>query len=135
MAGLTEAEDISDIAFAYMGSKALFAAIKFDIFTVLAEGPLYAETLADKVGLPPERCRTLMTALTVLDLTTVDDAGRFANSPAADAFLVKGAKYDFSDYLDRQVGQQVQHGRSRRLARVVHHPFTAGGHRPGSPGT
>ncbi|EAQ10977.1 ubiquinone/menaquinone biosynthesis C-methylase UbiE [Maritimibacter alkaliphilus HTCC2654] len=107
MAGLTEAEDISDIAFAYMGSKALFAAIKFDIFTTLAAGPLDAGTLAQRVGLPTERCRTLMTALTSLDLTTVDDDGTFANSPAAAAFLVKGAKYDFSDYLERQVGQQM----------------------------
>ncbi|MAM62803.1 methyltransferase [Maritimibacter sp. UBA3975] len=107
MTGLTEAEDISDIAFAYMGSRALFAAIRFDIFTALADGPLQAAVLAEKAGLPVERCRTLMTALTGLGLTTVDGAGRFANSAAADAFLVKGAKYDFSDYLERQVGQQM----------------------------
>lgn len=107
MAGLTEAEDISDIAFAYMGSKALFAAIKFDIFTALAQKPMTADVLAEKVGLPPERCRTLLTALTSLGVTLVDEDGTFANSPAAEAFLVKGAKYDFSDYLERQVGQQM----------------------------
>jgi ubiquinone/menaquinone biosynthesis C-methylase UbiE len=106
MAGLTEAEEISDIAFAYMGSKALFAAIRFDIFTILADGPRTADAIAEAAGLPPERCRTLMTALTSLGLTTAD-GDLFANSQAAEAFLVKGAKYDFSDYLSRQVGQQM----------------------------
>jgi len=107
MAGLSEAEEISDIAFGYMGSKALFAALEFGVFTALAEGALGNDELAAAVGLPPGRCRTLMTALTALGLTVADGQGRYANSDAAQAFLVRGAKYDFGDYLRLQVGRQM----------------------------
>ena len=106
MAGLTEAEEISDIAFGYMGSKALFAALDFGVFTHLSGGARSAADVARAAGLPEERCRTLMTALTALGLTVREGEG-FANAPAAEAFLVKGAKYDFGDYLRLQVGRQM----------------------------
>lgn len=103
---LTSAEEISDIAFGFMGSKALFAALHFGVFTHLAEGPMTAEELGAASGLPAERARTLLTALASLSLVAVED-GRFENSPAAEAFLVKGAKYDFGDYLRLQVDRQM----------------------------
>jgi predicted O-methyltransferase YrrM len=106
MTVLTEAEEISDIAFGYMGSKALFAGLHFGIFTKLDEGPASVDEIASKIGLPRERCRTLLTALTALGLTETRE-GTYANSPAAERFLVKGAKYDFGDYLRLQVGQQM----------------------------
>ncbi|MGM0585922.1 MAG: methyltransferase [Pseudomonadota bacterium] len=103
---LKSAEEISDIAFGFMGSKALFAALHYGVFTNLAEGPRTAEEVAKASGLPTERARTLLTALASLGLVSVED-GRFANAPAADAFLVKGAKYDFGDYLRLQVDRQM----------------------------
>lgn len=103
---LTEAEQISDIAFGFMGSKALFAALHNGLFTHLAAAPLTAEEAAAAAGLHPERARTLLTALASLGLVTVE-GDRFANSPAADAFLVKGARYDFGDYLRLQVDRQM----------------------------
>lgn len=103
---LTEAEQISDIAFGFMGSKALFAALQFGLFTALAKGPKTPEELGAEIDLHPERCRTLLTALTALGLTTVSGS-RFANCPAADNFLVKGRKYDFGDYLRLQVDRQM----------------------------
>ncbi|MEO1689552.1 MAG: methyltransferase dimerization domain-containing protein, partial [Pseudomonadota bacterium] len=103
---LTEAEQISDIAFGFMGSKALFAALHHGLFTALAAGPLTAEEAGAAAGLHPERARTLLTALVSLGLVTVD-ASRYGNSPAAEAFLVKGAKYDFGDYLRLQVDRQM----------------------------
>ncbi len=103
---LTEAEQISDIAFGFMGSKALFAALHVGVFTALSDAPQTPEALGPKIGLHPERCRTLLTALAGLGLVTVE-ADRFANSPAADAFLVKGRKYDFGDYLRLQVDRQM----------------------------
>lgn len=107
MTALTSAEEISDIAFGFMGAKALFAALHFDLFTDLA-GPekKTAEQIATSTGLHPERSRTLLTALASLGLVEAED-GRFGNSPAADAFLVKGAKHDFGDYLRLQVDQQM----------------------------
>lgn len=103
---LTEAEEISDIAFGFMGSKALFAALHLGVFTALAKGAQTPEELGPRIDLHPERCRTLLTALTGLRLVSVE-SGRFANSPAADAFLVKGRKYDFGDYLRLQVDRQM----------------------------
>lgn len=107
-APLTEAEQISDVAFGFMGSKALFAALHHGVFTALAEGSLTAEALGAATGLHPERARTLATALASLGLLTAEAEGdRFANSPAADAFLVRGAKHDFGDYLRLQVDRQM----------------------------
>jgi SAM-dependent methyltransferase len=103
---LTSAEEISDIAFGFMGSKALFAALHYGVFTNLADGPKTAEEVGAACGLPAERARTLLTAVASLGLVSVKD-GRFANAPAADAFLVKGAKYDFGDYLRLQVDRQM----------------------------
>ena len=70
---LTTAEEISDIAFGFMGSKALFAALHFGVFTHLAEGPMTAEELGKAAGLPAERARTLLTAVASLGLVSVDD--------------------------------------------------------------
>ncbi len=103
---LTEADEISHIAFGFMGSKALFAALEFKVFTHLAQAQMTAAELADRADIHPDRAETLLTALAGLGLVSVAD-GRFANSPAAEAFLVKGAKYDFGDYLRLQVGQQM----------------------------
>lgn len=103
---LTRAEEISDVAFGFMGSKALFAALHHGVFTELAGGPKTAEELGAATGLHAERARTLLTALAGLGLVSVEE-GRFANSPAAEAFLVKGAKYDFGDYLRLQVDRQM----------------------------
>lgn len=103
---LTEADEISNIAFGFMGSKALFAALELGVFTELDQAPATPDTLAGALDIHPDRATTLLTSLAGLGLVAVDE-GRFANSPAAQAFLVKGAKYDFSDYLRLQVGQQM----------------------------
>ncbi|MGB0571859.1 MAG: hypothetical protein ACPGQM_07265 [Alphaproteobacteria bacterium] len=50
--------------------------------------------------------QTLLTALASLRLMDVND-GTYSNSPAAEAFLVNGAKYDFGDYLRMQVDRQM----------------------------
>ncbi|MEQ9643163.1 MAG: methyltransferase [Alphaproteobacteria bacterium] len=103
---LTKVEEISDIAFGFMGSKALFAALHHGVFTNLAEGAKTAPELAAASGLHTERARTLLTALAALKLVSVE-GGKFANSPAAEAFLVQGAKHDFGDYLRLQVDRQM----------------------------
>ncbi|WP_112320904.1 class I SAM-dependent methyltransferase [Oceanibium sediminis] len=106
MALATEAHEISDIAFGFMGSKALFAALEFGIFDKLADAPRTAEEIGQACGLHPERARTLLTALAGLELLSVTNQ-HFENAPAVSAFLVKGEKYDFSDYLRLQVGRQM----------------------------
>jgi ubiquinone/menaquinone biosynthesis C-methylase UbiE len=107
MGALTTADQISDIAFGFMGSKALFAALEHGVFTALADGPRDAAGVALASDLDTDRAQTLLTALAGLGLVEPAGPGRFANSPAAEAFLVKGAKYDFGDYLRLQVGRQM----------------------------
>lgn len=106
MGPITEADQISDIAFGFMGSKALFVALDHEIFTHLSKNALDADEIAGKTGLHRDRAETLLTGLAGLGLLTVKD-GRFANAPGAEAFLVRGAKYDFGEYLRLQVGQQM----------------------------
>ncbi|MEZ5741503.1 MAG: methyltransferase [Burkholderiaceae bacterium] len=104
---LESAEDVSEIAFGFMASKALFAALHLRLFNCLAEGELTAAEAATAMDIHPDRATTLLTALTTLGLVARSEQGRYRNSPAADAFLVKGAKYDFGDYLRLQVDRQM----------------------------
>lgn len=100
------AEDISKIAFGFMASKTLFAALHVDLFSYLSGGGKNAQALADASGVPVNRITTIATALRSLGLFTLED-GKLCNSPAAEAFLVKGAKYDFGDYLRYQINGQM----------------------------
>ncbi|MBY6200383.1 methyltransferase domain-containing protein [Maritalea mobilis] len=107
MTVLTSADEISEIAFGFMGSKALFAALEHGVFTTLAGGSADAGAVAKASALDTDRAETLLTALAGLGLVEPQGQGLYANSPAAEAFLVKGAKYDFGDYLRLQVGRQM----------------------------
>ncbi|MEM0906503.1 MAG: methyltransferase [Pseudomonadota bacterium] len=106
MALAQTADDVSNIAFAYMGSKALFCALDLGVFTALSQRPMAADDLAQTIKAQPGPLLTLLSALSGLKLVALHD-GVWTNSPAAEAFLVKGAKYDFGDYLRLQVGRQM----------------------------
>lgn len=102
------AEDVSHIAFGFMASKALFAALHIDVFTQLAGGAKSSKEIAGEAGIPINRVTTLMTALTSVGLVDRNDDGEiYSNSPGAEAFLAKGAKYEFGDYLRYQIDQQM----------------------------
>ncbi len=100
------AEDVSKLAFGFMASKALFAALHVDIFSQLADGPKTAGALAAKTSVPVNRITTLMTALTAIGLVDREEESYF-NAPGATAFLVRGARYDFGDYLRYQIDRQM----------------------------
>jgi predicted O-methyltransferase YrrM len=106
MKPLTEAEEVSEIAFAFMGSKALFTALHLDFFTHLEAGPLTPEALAERAGVDEDRAVTLLTALHALGLVTRDGEA-YANSPAASTFLSKSGRHDFGDYLRFQIDRQM----------------------------
>ncbi len=89
-----------------MASKALFAALELGVFTHLADGPLTAAELADATAVAPNRLRTLLHALAGLGLV-VPDAGRYANAPACQRYLVRGAVADFGEYFRLQLGRQI----------------------------
>jgi 2-hydroxy-4-(methylsulfanyl)butanoate S-methyltransferase len=100
------AEDVSLIAFGFMASKALFAALHIDVFTHLAEGAKSCAEISEVTNVPENRIITLMTALGSIGLVA-RDGERYANSPGAEGFLSRASKYDFGDYLRYQIDQQM----------------------------
>jgi len=103
---ITEAEEISNIAFGFMASKALFVALHLDVFTRLSGEPKSAKAIAEEAGVPENRVVTIMTVLNAMGLVT-REGDLFSNSPGAESFLVKGARYDFGDYLRLQIDRQM----------------------------
>jgi hypothetical protein len=93
---------ISAIAYGFMGSQALFAALELGLFTTLAEAPSGLETLAAKLQAPTGPLSVLLSTCLALDLVTWDGE-RYANSPVAQRFLVKTARGYVGDYYLRQV--------------------------------
>lgn len=68
---------------------AMKAAMQLDLFTPLKDNPMSGADLASLLGLKADRFTLLLYALVSAGLLTVDD-GRFANTPEADRFLVRG---------------------------------------------
>ena len=95
---IEDVRDISAITYGFMASKALFAALDFDLFTHIDRGANSVIGLAKATGVSENRLLTLLTALKSLGLV-VEREGRFANAPATAKFLVAGATGDFRDYV------------------------------------
>jgi 2-hydroxy-4-(methylsulfanyl)butanoate S-methyltransferase len=95
---LTNAHQISAIAYGYLASQALFSALELDLFTRIAGGTDNVAGLSRETGIAENRLRTLVTCLNAAGLTSEAD-GRLANSPAAANFLVAGAASDFREYI------------------------------------
>jgi len=93
---------ISSIAYGFMGSQALFAALELGLFTELAEGPARADELAGKLGAHPQPFRALLAACTALHL--IEQTGdHYRNTPAADRFLVRHARGYMGHYYLQQI--------------------------------
>lgn len=105
MEPLTDVRDISRIAYGFMASKALFAALNLDLFSRLVE-PRTLDELAQESGLAAHRLKTLLVVLTSLGLL-VSDGGRFRNAPASERYLVRGARAYFGDYYRLQIDHQI----------------------------
>jgi 2-hydroxy-4-(methylsulfanyl)butanoate S-methyltransferase len=104
---LTDVCDVSRIGYGFMASKALFAALDLDLFTLLARQASMLDELAEATAIPAKRLQTLMTALRALGLVGVGTDGRFINSPAAAAFLSKSSPSYYGDYFRFQIDRQV----------------------------
>jgi 3-hydroxy-5-methyl-1-naphthoate 3-O-methyltransferase len=68
---------------------AVLAATQLDLFTPLANGPLPANQIAQALGVEMIKLRPLLYVLVVVGLLTLEN-GRFANTAAADHYLVRG---------------------------------------------
>src|SRR5262245_40295274 len=94
-----EVREISAITYGFMASKALFAALEFDLFTFIGRGEAdRLPALAQATGIAENRRVTLLTALKSLGLIA-ESNGRFTNAPATARYLVAGAPGDFRDYV------------------------------------
>lgn len=106
----TEANDtinsISAIAYGFMGSQALFAALELGLFTTLSDEPGGLDVLAGKLHAPIGPLRVLLSTCQVLGLLT-RDGERYANSPAAQRFLVQTSRGYVGDYYLRQISPLV----------------------------
>ncbi len=100
------AEDVSRIAFGFMASKALFAGLHIDVFTLLAQKPKTTAEIASETNVPANRITTLLTALTSIGLVDLNDTV-YSNAPAANMFLSRGSKHEFGDYLRYQIDKQM----------------------------
>ncbi len=94
---------ISAIAYGYMGSQALFAALELGLFTALSDEPCGLDALAVKLHAPAGPLSVLLSTCLALKLLTWD-GDRYSNSPAAQRFLVQTARSYIGDYYLRQVG-------------------------------
>jgi len=94
---LTDVRELSRLAYGFMASKALFAALDLELFGHLAATPAELGELVEKTGIPANRLATLVAALIALGLVT-EANGRLANSPAAQRYLVRSAPEFFGDY-------------------------------------
>src|SRR6516162_4756029 len=70
-------------------SLAMLAGMQLDVFTPLGNGAMTAQALADVLKVDAQKLRRLLYALVNAELLTVD-GDRFANTPEADAYLVRG---------------------------------------------
>jgi len=95
---IEDVHEISAITYGFMASKALFAAIEFDVFTHIAQGADTRRALAEITGIAENRLLTLLAALKLLGLVT-EAGGRLVNAPATSRYLVAGAPGDFRDYV------------------------------------
>jgi 2-hydroxy-4-(methylsulfanyl)butanoate S-methyltransferase len=102
---LSDVRDVSRLAYGFMASKALFAALNLDLFSRLEE-PRTLDDLAHELGIARNRLKTLLVTLTALGLIVRDDAA-FQNSPASARYLVRGARAYFGDYYRLQIDRQI----------------------------
>ncbi|MCB2100561.1 MAG: hypothetical protein KDE22_06810 [Rhodobacterales bacterium] len=77
---------------AYWESQTFLTANRLNLFGLLAEDPLDAATVAERLSLDSTAARLFLNALVGLDLL-VRDGEAYANGPAAAAFLVPGTPH------------------------------------------
>jgi ubiquinone/menaquinone biosynthesis C-methylase UbiE len=102
----TDRRALSDVAYGFIASKALFAALEIDLFSRLADGARTAGELAARTGVAEHRLRTLLRALAAVGLVVPADGG-YTNAPASARYLVRDGGPDLGEYFRLQVGRQI----------------------------
>lgn len=105
-APLTEVRQISKLAYGFMASKALFAALNLELFGHISRGARTAQALSELTGVPVHRMKTLIAALVSTGVLVREDDS-LVNAPATESYLVPGAPAYFGDYYRFQIGGQI----------------------------
>ena len=92
-------EKIMQIGMAFWGSKTLMSAAELEVFTVLAQKPLDAEALRERLGLHPRSARDFFDALVSMGMLDRKD-GLYMNTPETDLFLDKGKPSYIGGFLE-----------------------------------
>ena len=87
MAAISDVRDLSALAYGFMASKVLFAALNAKLFDALAEGPRSFDGLVTATGVAEHRLETLLTACVSVGLVERRDE-EFVNGPASEHYLV-----------------------------------------------
>ncbi len=103
---ITDVRDISKLGYGFIVSKALFAALDVDIFSRLSDSPSTLAELAATTGIAENRLTTLLTVLVSVGLLAKQD-DRYANAPACENYLVRGAPLYYGDYFRHQIARQI----------------------------
>lgn len=103
---LTDVRQISRLAYGFMASKCLFAALDLDLFGRVAGGARDIQALVAATGVSSHRLETLVAALVSVGALE-RKAGGLANAPAVQTYLVPGAPAYFGEYYRLQIGRQI----------------------------
>ncbi|HEY7119703.1 MAG TPA: methyltransferase [Tepidisphaeraceae bacterium] len=94
-------DPLMQLAFGFMGSKVLFAALELDLFTRLAKsGSRNCTELARELNLHDRSARDFLDTLVALKLLERDGAGRYTNSPLAAQYLDRAQASCIAGILD-----------------------------------
>ena len=81
-------EKIMHLGMAFWGSKTLLSAVELEVFTILATGPMNAETLRTRLDLHERSALDFFDALVALGMLDRHD-GLYSNTPETDLYLDK----------------------------------------------
>lgn len=105
-APITDVRQISHIAYGFMASRALFAALNLELFGHILNGATELKALSSATGVAEKRLETLMAVLVSLGLVVRDGNG-YGNASATERYLVPGAPAYFGDYYRFQIDKQI----------------------------
>ncbi|HET7504893.1 MAG TPA: methyltransferase dimerization domain-containing protein, partial [Kofleriaceae bacterium] len=86
---IPEPHTVRKLTYDVYSSLAYLAALELDVFTPLKDGPLDAAGIAERIHVDPRRIRNLLYNLVETGLLVLD-GDKFANSPEAQHYLVRG---------------------------------------------
>lgn len=112
MEPLQSSEEVFEIAFGYMKSKALFAGLHLGVFDALGDEWRSLGELRQATGAEDRGLVTLLTALVAIGLLEQSggcdgEVRRYRNAPASRAMLVGGESGGFGEYCRRQIDRQM----------------------------